>query len=119
MAEITGRERVRACMKRTHAQRIPIGVIWGPFKARVLGCSLKDYWRDWRKLFEGTMKCYELCPTDTVSLSWDIHMEAEAVGSHLEFPDDGVPGVKRYLLSQKAALGNLNLSQIQNSGRFP
>jgi uroporphyrinogen decarboxylase len=119
MAEITGRDRVRACMKRTHADRIPVGVIWGPFRARVLGCPLKDYWQDWRKLVEGTVRCYELCPTDTVSLSWDIHMEAEAVGSHLEFPDDGVPGMKRYLLSQKAALGNLNLSQIQNSGRFP
>jgi len=119
MAEITGRDRVRACMKRTHADRIPIGVIWGPFRARVLGCSLKDYWRDWRKLVEGTMKCYELCPTDTVSLSWDIHMEAEAVGSRLEFPDDGVPGVKRYLLSQKSVLGNLDPSQIPNNGRFP
>jgi len=119
MVEITGRDRVKACMKRTHADRIPIGVIWGPFRARVLGCPLKDYWQDWRKLVEGTVRCYELCPTDTVSLSWDIHMEAEAVGSHLEFPDDGVPGVNWYLLSQKAALGNLNLSQIQNSGRVP
>jgi uroporphyrinogen decarboxylase len=119
MAEITGRDRVRACMKRAQADRIPIGVIWGPFRARVLGCSLKDYWRDWRKLVEGTMKCYELCPTDTVSLSWDIHMEAEAVGSRLEFPDDGVPGVKNYLLSQKSALGNLDPAQVPNNGRFP
>jgi uroporphyrinogen decarboxylase len=119
MAEITGRDRVRACMKRTHADRIPVGVIWGPFRARILDCPLKVYWQDWRKLVEGTQRCYELCPTDTVSLSWDIHMEAEAVGSQLEFPDDGVPAVNRYLLSQKGALGNLNLSQIQNSGRVP
>jgi uroporphyrinogen decarboxylase len=119
MAEITGRDRVRACMKRTHADRIPVGVIWGSFRARVLGCPLKDYWQDWRKLVEGTVRCYELCPTDTVSLSWDIHMEAEAAGSQLEFPDESVPGVKRYLLSQKAALGSLNPTQIQNSGRFP
>jgi uroporphyrinogen decarboxylase len=119
MGEITGGDRVKACMKRTHADRIPVGIIWGPFRARVLGCPLKDYWQDWRKLVEGTVRCYELCPTDTVSLSWDIHMEAEAVGSQLEFPDDGVPAVNRYLLSQKGALGNLNLSQIQNSGRVP
>jgi uroporphyrinogen decarboxylase len=119
MAEITGRDRVRACMKRTHVDRVPIGIIWGPFKAKLLGCSLKDYWRDWRKLVEGTTKSYELCQTDTVSLSWDIHMEAEAAGALLEFPEDGVPGVRRYRLSEKAALGTLNLAQIQNSGRFP
>ncbi len=119
MAGITGRDRVRACMKRTHADRIPIGVIWGPFKAKVLGCSLKDYWTDWRKLVEGTIKCYELCQTDTVGLSWDIHMEAEAVGAPLEFPDDGVPQVKRYIFSEKTVLETRNLSQLQNSGRFP
>jgi uroporphyrinogen decarboxylase len=119
MAEITGRDRVRACMKRTHADRIPIGVIWGSFKARVLGCSLKDYWKDWRKLAEGTIRCYKLCQTDTVGFSWDIHMEAEAVGAPLEFPDDGVPRVKHYILPQKMALGTLNLSEIQSRGRFP
>jgi len=119
MAEITARDRIRACMKRTHADRIPIGVIWGPFRARVLGCPLKDYWQDWKKLVEGTVRCYELCPTDTVSLGWDIHMEAEAAGSRLEFPDEGIPGVKRYLLSEKVALGSLNPAEVQDRGRFP
>ena len=119
MAEITGRDRVRACMKRTLADRIPIGVIWGPFKARVLGCSLQDYWKDWKKLAEGTITCYELCPTDTVGVGWDIHLEAETVGARLEFPDDGVPRVKQHILDQKSKLASLKVPEPEKSGRFP
>ena len=119
MAEITGKDRIRACMRRTVADRIPIGIIGGPFKARVLGCSLKDYWKDWKKLVEGTIACYELCQTDTVGVGWDIHMEAEAAGASLEFPDNGVPQVKHPILSQKSALGALKLPQPHTSGRFP
>ena len=119
MAQITGIDRIKACMKRTQADRIPIGIILGPFRARVLGCSLKEYWMDWRKLAEGTIACYELFKHDSVEISWDIMMEAEAAGGELEFPEDGIPRVRRYVLSQKSSLGSLRLPQPENSGRFP
>ena len=119
MAEITGMDRIKACLKRSYADRVPIGIILGPFRARVIGCSLKDYWMDWRKLAEGTMACYELFKHDSVEVSWDIMMEAEAAGAELEFPEDGIPSVKKYTLSQKSALGSLELPQPESSGRFP
>jgi len=119
MAEITGMDRIRACMKRSHADRIPIGIILGPFRAKVLGCSLKDYWTDGKKLAEGTIACYELFKQDSVEVTWDIMMEAEAAGAELEFPEDGIPGVGKYILSQKLELGSLELPQPESSGRFP
>jgi uroporphyrinogen decarboxylase len=119
VAQITGMDRIKACMKRTHADRIPIGIILGPFRARILGCSLKDYWMDWKKLAEGTITCYELFKHDSVEITWDIMMEAEAAGAELEFPEDGIPRVKSYTLSQKSSLGSLKLPQPENSGRFP
>lgn len=119
MAEITGMDRIKACMKRTQADRIPIGIILGPFRARVVGCPLKDYWTDWKKLAEGTLACYELFKHDSVEVSWDIMMEAETAGAELEFPEDGIPRVKKYILSQKSALGYLKLPQPERSGRFP
>lgn len=119
MAEITGKDRIKACMKRTYADRVPIGIILGPFRARILGCSLKDYWRDGKKLAEGTLACFELFKHDTEEISWDIMMEAEAAGAELEFPEDGVPRVKNYILSQKSALGSLQLPNRESSGRFP
>ncbi len=119
MAEITGIDRIKACMKRSHADRIPIGIILGPFRARVLGCSLKDYWSDGKKLAEGTIACYELFKHDSVEVTWDIMMEAEAAGAELEFPEDGIPGVRKYILSQKSTLGSLKLPQPESSGRFP
>jgi len=106
-------------MKRTYADRVPIGIILGPFRARVLGCSLKDYWRDGKKLADGTLACFELFKHDSVEVSWDIMMEAEASGAQLEFPEDGIPCVRKYILSQKSALGSLELPRPESSGRFP
>jgi len=119
MAEITGIDRIKACMKRSYADRIPIGIILGPFRALILGCSLKDYWRNWKKLAEGTIACYELFKYDSVEVTWDIMMEAETAGAELEFPEDGIPRVRRYVVSQKSALGSLKLPQPESSGRFP
>ncbi len=119
MAEITGKDRIKACMKRSYADRVPIGIILGPFRATVLGCSLGDYWRDNKKLADGTLACFELFKHDSVEISWDIMMEAEASGAQLEFPGDGIPRVKNYILSQKSALGSLLLPRPENSGRFP
>jgi len=119
MAEITGRDRIRACMKRTHADRIPIGLILGPFRATVMGYSLRDYWTDWKKLAEATTTCYEILKTDSVDIGWDIQMEAEAAGAVLEFPDDGVPQVKRHVLAAKSALSSLKVPQPGTGGRFP
>jgi uroporphyrinogen decarboxylase len=119
MAEITGIDRIKACMKRTYADRVPTGIILGPFRARVLGCSLKEYWRDGKKLADGTLACYELFKHDSVEISWDIMMEAEAAGGELEFPEDGIPRVKKYILFQKSTLGSLRLPQPEDSGRFP
>ena len=119
MAEITGMDRIKACMKRSYADRIPIGIILGPFRARILGCSLKDYWRNGKKLAEGTIACYELFKYDSVEVTWDIMMEAETAGAELEFPEDGIPRVRRYAVSQKSALGSLKLPQPESSGRFP
>jgi len=119
MAEITGRERIRASMKRSYADRIPIGIILGPFRARVLGCSLKDYWTDGKRLAEATLACFELFKHDSVDVTWDIVMEAEAAGAELEFPEEAVPRVKKYVVSQKSGLGSLKLPRPESSGRFP
>jgi uroporphyrinogen decarboxylase len=119
MTEITGIDRIKACMKRSYADRIPIGIILGPFRAKVLGCSLNDYWRNGKKLADGTIACFELFKHDSVEISWDIMMEAEAAGAELEFPEDGIPRVRRYILSQKSTLASLKLPQPESSKRFP
>jgi len=119
MAEITSRDRIRACMKRTYADRVPIGLILGPFRARVLGCSPNDYYQDGKKLADSTVACYELFGHDSVDITWDIMMEAETVGADLEFPDGSVPRVRKYVLSQKSVLSSLQLPDPEKSGRFP
>jgi len=119
MAEITGKDRIRACMKRTIADRIPVGIIMGPFTAKVFGCSLKDYLTDSKKLAEATIASYELFQQDSVSISMDIFKEAEAVGTELEFFEDSVPRVKRHILAQKSALSSLKLPRPESSGRYP
>jgi uroporphyrinogen decarboxylase len=119
MPELTGRDRIRAAMKRNCADRIPISLILGPFRAAVLGCSPGEYFQDPRKLVDSTLATYELFQHDSVDVVWDIHMEAEAAGAELEFPDDGVPQVRKHLLAQKSDLSSLRLPRPESSGRYP
>ncbi len=119
MTEITSRDRIRACMRRTYADRVPIGLALGPFRAGVLGCSLKEYFQDGKKLADSTVACYELFRQDSVDVAWDIMMEAETAGAELEFSDDSVPRVRKHVLSQKSALSSLRLPDPEKSGRFP
>ncbi len=119
MPELTGRDRIVAAMKRTCADRIPVSLILGPFRAAVLGCSAGEYFQDPRKLVDSTLAAYELFHQDSVDVVWDIHMEAEAAGAELEFPDDGVPRVRKHVLSQKSALSSLHLPRPESSARYP
>ena len=119
MPELTGRDRIRAAMKRSCEDRIPYSLILGPFRARVLGCSPGDYFREGAKLAESTLICHEMFQHDSVDVAWDIFLEAEAAGAELEFPGDGVPQVRRHVLSRKAALSALQLPRPDSSGRYP
>jgi len=119
MSEITGRERIVAAMKRSYADRIPVGLILGAFRATLLNCSLKDYFNDPKKLVEGTLLAYKRFGHDAVDISWDIMMEAEAAGAELEFRDDAFPQVKRHVLAEKKNLGKLTLPNPEKAGRYP
>jgi uroporphyrinogen decarboxylase len=62
---------------------------------------------------------HEIFQHDSVDVAWDIFLEAEAAGAELEFPEDGVPQVRKHVLSQKAALSALQLPRPESSGRYP
>ncbi len=119
MAEITGRDRIIAAMKRSYADRIPVGLILGAFRAKILGCSLKEYFTDGGKLVEGTLAAYERFHHDAVEVSWDIMMEAEAAGATLEYRDDSVPQIKRHVLAEKKDLGKMAVPNPEKAARYP
>jgi uroporphyrinogen decarboxylase len=119
MAEITGRERIVAAMKRSYADSIPVGLILGAFRATLLGCPLNQYFTDGRKLLEGTLLAAERFGHDAVEISWDIMMEAETAGAEMEFRDDAVPQVKRHVLAEKRNLEKLAVPNPENAGRYP
>jgi len=119
MPECTSRDRIRAAMKRTCGDRIPYSLILGPFRARVLGCSPRKYYQEGRKLAHSTLICHEMFQHDSVEVGWDIFLEAEAAGAELEFPDDGVPQVRKHVLSRKTDVSALQLPRPESSGRYP
>ena len=119
MPTISSRDRIRACMKRTYADRVPVGLIVGPFRAAILKSSLGDYFQDPKKLADSTVASFDLFAQDSVDVGWDIMMEAETAGAELEFSDDSVPRVRKHILSDKSALSSLVLPDPEKSGRFP
>ena len=119
MAEVTGRERVVAAMKRTYADCIPVSLILGAFRAKILGVPLGEYFTDGKRLAEGTLAAYERFRHDAVEICWDIMMEAETAGAELEFHDDSIPQIKRHALSEKKNLGKLTVPDPEKAGRYP
>jgi hypothetical protein len=91
-------------------------LILGAFRAKVLGCTLKEYLTDGKKLAEGTLAAYERFRHDAVEISWDIMMEAETAGAELEYPDDSIPQIKRHVLAEKRNLGKLAIPDPEKAG---
>jgi hypothetical protein len=50
MEMISGKERVRAAVKRTFADRVPVGIIMGHFTTHLTKCPLQEFYHDARKL---------------------------------------------------------------------
>lgn len=119
MKQYTGKERVIAAFRREYADRVPVTLILGLFQARLAGIPLQQFFTRADKLAGAVIQAYTLLQTDTVAVYGDSYLEAEAVGTELEFGEDAVPRVKRYFLEEKPYFARLNIPDPQKDKRLP
>jgi uroporphyrinogen decarboxylase len=74
---------------------------------------------DARKSAAAHLAFHERFHPDSLVVYNDIYLEAEAIGSELEFPADRISHPKRVLLEDKAHLARLKVPDPQKDGRMP
>ena len=108
-----------SALRRKHLDRVPTTVLIGPYCSRLTQYSLREILTDARKSTEAHIAFHDRFKPDSLVVYNDIYLEAEAVGSELEFPEDRISHPKRALLEDKAQLARLRVPDPQKDGRIP
>lgn len=116
----TGAERVKAAFKRTFADYVPAYPILGCFTAKLVGATAKQYLTDAEIMAKAQLAAYEMFQPDISVVMADLLMEAEAMGTTVEFPENDVCQVDKYYMREdKGKLGSLSVPDPEKDGRMP
>jgi len=119
MRQTTGKEYMLSALRRKPMDRVPTTVLIGPYCCRLTRYSVKEILTDARKSTEAHLAFHERFKPDSLIVYNDIYLEAEAIGSELEFPENGISHPKRALLEDKARLARLSIPDPHKDGRMP
>jgi len=119
MNQTTGKQYMLSALRRKRLDRVPTTVLIGPYCARLTQSSVREILTDARKSAEAHLAFHDRFHPDSLVVYNDIYLEAEAVGSELEFPEDRISHPKRALLEDKAQLARLRVPDPQKDGRIP
>ncbi|MBC7321266.1 thioredoxin family protein [bacterium] len=99
-------------------ERIP----WVPFvgchSASLIGVSAEDYFKNDRYIVEGATKAFELYKPDGLPVTFDLQVEAEALGCKLIYSATNPPSVVTHPLAEGKRLEDLKIP-TEDDGRFP
>ncbi|MBC7321236.1 uroporphyrinogen decarboxylase, partial [bacterium] len=99
-------------------ERIP----WVPFvgchSASLIGVSAENYFKNDRYIVEGATKAFELYKPDGLPVTFDLQVEAEALGCKLIYSDTNPPSVAEHPLAEGKRLEDLKIP-TEDDGRFP
>lgn len=119
MEEAPGAHYMMSAFKRQYADRVPVTLLPGPYISRTRDYTLREFYTDARKSAEAHLAFYDRYKPDSLIVYNHMYSEVEALGCEIEFPEDGIPYPKRYLLEDKSDLAKLKLPDPAKDGRLP
>jgi uroporphyrinogen decarboxylase len=87
--------------------------------AAVAGVSLDDYVRDGETLAHCQLKALKQYGYDAVFSVMDVNVEAEALGSVLQYPKNRYPVIGQFVLSPGSDWSGLQVPDCRKAGRMP
>lgn len=90
-------------------RRIPVIPFVMQYAAKVAGVSYRDYCTRAEAMAEAQICCQEMFNYDAVNVSSDAHRLADALGGELDFPEDGVPVVKKSPVSASEDMDKMSV----------
>jgi len=119
MPEYTGKDHVKAAFRRTFTDRVPCYPIIGLGGIAWFGVKPRDFLKDPKVLAKTIIRYYEQFEPDIAVLMTDLLMEAEAIGTEVEFAEDIGVQVRKHVLEDKANLSKLKVPDARKDARFP
>ncbi len=95
---------------------------WVPFvgchSASLIGVSAEEYFKNDKYIVEGAIKAFELYKPDGLPVTFDLQIEAEALGCKLIYSDTNPPSVASHPLAEGKTIEDLKIP-TEEDGRFP
>ncbi|HZK34363.1 MAG TPA: uroporphyrinogen decarboxylase family protein [Bacillota bacterium] len=110
-------ERLFARMAGKPVDRVPNNCIIMGFGAHYVGARYKEFVTDYKVLVEAAIRCKEDFDLDILSVISDPMREAEAFGSEIIFPEDGVPYAPEPLIGDLKDLKQLKVFKPEDHKR--
>jgi len=114
----TGKDRIIAAVKGQYADRVPTAVMFGSYVAKLAGLTMPEFYMDAEKHAKAHVRAYEIFHPDTMNVTGDIYLDAQAFGAKVEFPEDVPPHLATSVLEDKASLGKLSIPDPKKVSRF-
>ncbi|SMC31559.1 uroporphyrinogen decarboxylase family protein [Sporomusa malonica] len=117
--EMTPKERLKAFAAGEPLDRIPCMPLVTDHAYSLAGGPMAQYYHSARLMAQAQINAFETYETDSVGSGPGLFGIAEAIGTKLTFPDDGIPYVCSPAISSYQDLAKLELINPYQSGRLP
>jgi uroporphyrinogen decarboxylase len=115
---MTGRERIERVLRSAVPDRVPVfpNIHFGT--AEFAGHTIREFATDAKTNAACLVGAFEEFGYDGVQIGCDVAIEAEAVGSKVDYPEDDVPFVVEPFL-EEPDLDRLRMPDLRRDGRMP
>lgn len=117
--EMTPKERMRAFAAGGKIDRIPCIPLIGDHACRLIGVSVSRYSLSAELMAEAQIAAFRKYRPDSVGIGPGLFGIAEAMGTRLKFPEDGMPYVSEPVLKDYADFDRLSPADPHRDGRLP
>jgi len=98
--------------------RVPFHPILMRFAAKYAGIPYRDFCLSAKHKCTGNIKCAEDFDSDWVNTMSDPYAEAEAFGTVLDYPDDSLPIVTKYAITDIDDIDRLSVRKVSEHARL-
>jgi uroporphyrinogen decarboxylase len=116
---VTSRERILAAGRLQKTDILPVAPYMGNHAARVAGIPLGEYYTSAKRLAEAQTRAWELYHQDVLVVQSDNYYMAEAFGCLTDHYPDGLPTMKKTIISEISDIVRLKRPDPRRDGRMP
>ena len=116
---MNGKQRILQTLQMETCDRVPVFPCAHYFSAGVAGMSIRTFATDGDKMATALLCAAERFGWDGINPGSDVAVEAEALGSTAEFPEEAPPHVVAPGLENPSDLGRLRVPNPLRAGRMP